>query len=153
MSFLRLTLGKNKKLATDVQKEAKNLAISEATLRRAKLALGVKSEKDSNKNGKWFWELPEGVHEDGEDAQINKSEHLHLNSTDKTSYNSNLTEDAQPVTLEHHQSQSEHLQPLLCPKDDIEMKFSLGDKSYFCEMCMYKIPEANFQPRTKSAGK
>jgi hypothetical protein len=67
MALLRETLRYAGKPAKDVQGEARGIGISEATLRRAKVALNIASRKDSF-NGKWFWYLPdgeiEGVQED-----------------------------------------------------------------------------------------
>ncbi len=55
--FLREELAEGKLTQKDVVRGAKAIGISEKTLRRAKAALGVKSEKDGFESA-WCWELP-----------------------------------------------------------------------------------------------
>jgi hypothetical protein len=109
MSFLRETLRLGQKPAQDVQTEAKKIGISEATLRRAKAALNVKSIKDSTQNGKWFWFI-EDVQSNGEDAHKENVEHLRVNTETKATYINNLGEDVQDNTFEHLQAKNEHLE-------------------------------------------
>ena len=46
--------------------EGKELGYSEATMRRAKDELGVESEREGGRSGKWVWRLPEGKTEERE---------------------------------------------------------------------------------------
>ncbi|HEX2181217.1 MAG TPA: hypothetical protein VHH10_02955 [Rubrobacteraceae bacterium] len=56
MAFLRDTLEGGPVWNVEVKKVARKAEISEATLRRAKTALGVRSSKEGN--GAWSWSLP-----------------------------------------------------------------------------------------------
>jgi hypothetical protein len=58
MEFLKDELGDGPVWNKRVRKEARKAEISEATLKRAKTALGVRSEKGAD--GSWSWSLPEG---------------------------------------------------------------------------------------------
>jgi hypothetical protein len=136
IAFLREILGTGEKPAKDVQAEARQIGISEATLRRAKTALNVQSRKDSFQNGKWFWYLAEDVQIKAEDTQTNESEHLRVNNTNKTSYSNNLAEDAQTNKLEHLQQENEHLQDKeddsKCSECTLKLEFSEKDNVWFC---------------------
>jgi hypothetical protein len=55
-AYLVESLAGGPQLGMPLIKDAKKLAISERTLRRAKAKLGVKSRKDGM--GVWYWELP-----------------------------------------------------------------------------------------------
>ncbi len=81
ISFLKTVLADVEKSAKEVQAEAGQLGISPATLRRAKNALNIKSEKTGGNfggNRQWFWklEVAEDVQKPTEDAQERKDEHL-----------------------------------------------------------------------------
>ena len=58
MDFLRYALKDGPRWSNAVKKEASEADISEITLKRAKGALGVRSEKEAD--GSWTWRLPEG---------------------------------------------------------------------------------------------
>lgn len=66
--------------AVEVKKDARNADVSEATLRRAKTALGVRSRKEPD--GFWVWSLPpemgekQGAHVEREDPPPYTLEHL-----------------------------------------------------------------------------
>jgi hypothetical protein len=45
-------------LASDIKEAAKANGISERTLKRAKVELGIITRKDSAPNGGWTWQLP-----------------------------------------------------------------------------------------------
>ncbi|MEZ5427295.1 MAG: AAA family ATPase [Pyrinomonadaceae bacterium] len=122
MSFLQETLNKGRQPTKDIQADARQCGISDATLRRAKTALNIQSIKDASQNGKWFWQLPEDA---PEDAQKKQGEHLQLNNTNKTSYTNNLTEDAQGVTSEHLRT---------CSNCNLEMKLVENGTLWFCPM-------------------
>ncbi|HEV2550793.1 MAG TPA: AAA family ATPase, partial [Stellaceae bacterium] len=62
--LLREQLADGPKAATDIESAAKDLGISDRTLRRARKDLGVISKKDGYAGG-WSWSLPEG----GQDGQ------------------------------------------------------------------------------------
>jgi hypothetical protein len=139
ISFLKTVLSDGEKSAKDVQTEARQLGISEATLRRAKHALNVKSDKKGGNfggNPQWFWKLEtaEDVQNINEDAQMNKDEHLQSNHSNKTSYRNNLAEDVQDISFEHLHTKNEHLQPSKCSKCDSEMQLTEGGKTSFCPL-------------------
>lgn len=69
MDFLRDALGRGPVWNVEVKKDARKAEVSEATLRRAKTSLGVRSAKEAD--GSWSWSLP-GV----EGAQTPRDEHL-----------------------------------------------------------------------------
>jgi hypothetical protein len=56
--------------AVEVQRQARAAGFSEATLRRAKKALGIRAYKLGFNPGEWVWSLPPSRRrsEDGEDA-------------------------------------------------------------------------------------
>jgi hypothetical protein len=138
IAFLRETLSDGEKPAKDVQSESRQVAISEATLRRAKKDLNVQSRKDSFQNGKWFWYLPEDAQTITEEAQINKDEHLRVNDTNKTSYSNNLTEDAQTNIPDHLRQNNEHLQTKLnlpeCSDCGLPLNVSQDGSFWFCPL-------------------
>ncbi len=74
MEFLRDALRDRPMWSKQVKQEAKEADISDATLRRAKLALGVRSTKESD--GSWVWALPKERTQDEQDAQASQDEHL-----------------------------------------------------------------------------
>jgi hypothetical protein len=67
MDFLRDALKDGPRWSNAVKKEAREADISEITLKRAKEALGVRSEKEAD--GSWTWRLPEGKENKGVQAQ------------------------------------------------------------------------------------
>jgi ferredoxin-thioredoxin reductase catalytic subunit len=139
VEFLREVLRDGEKLAKDIQIEARQVGISDATLRRAKSSLNVQSRKDSSQNGKWFWRIEdaqisgEQAQNSPEDAQINKVEHLQVNNSNKTSYDNSLTEDAQEYTFEHLRLKNEHLQTPKCSCSSV-MELIENGKTWFCPM-------------------
>ena len=60
-AVLRDILGAGPVPSKDVQRQAREAGVSDATLRRAKDALGVRSIRPDGFTGPWSWELP-GVH-------------------------------------------------------------------------------------------
>jgi hypothetical protein len=96
ISFLRDALAKGKKPSVAVYREAKKIGISEATLKRAKAALGVKSVKHGSGEESWFWEMPgtEGAQENAQGAQRDKVEHLPSYRVNNTIYTNSLSQDA-----------------------------------------------------------
>lgn len=145
IDFLRETLKLGPKTSVSVFSDAKKIGISEATLKRAKAALGVKSVKRGGTFGgenSWFWEMPktEGDQKDAEgdqmgteDAQKESIEHLQANEANKASYNNGLAEDAHPHS-------SEHLQPNI---DPLQQNDTNGEKDcYACQYCPARIPLA-----------
>lgn len=99
IAFLRETLNGGQKTSVVIFAEAKKIGISEATLKRAKSALGIKSVKRGGTFGgelSWFWEMPstEDAQANAEDAQRNNLEHLQSNEASKGSHINGLAEDA-----------------------------------------------------------
>lgn len=56
--FLRVMLKDRAVLVTEVQRQALVLGISPRTLRRAKVKLGVQSQRQGFPDGEWYWALP-----------------------------------------------------------------------------------------------
>jgi DNA repair protein RadA/Sms len=83
--------------ATVVFDNARSAGIAEATLRRAKSALGIKAIKGEFA-GQWVWSLPEGDHEG--DQSI-KSDHLRTSCASKGSYDNTLHEGDQNSNSDH----------------------------------------------------
>jgi archaellum biogenesis ATPase FlaH len=96
VDFLRDALEKGAKTSVGVFCEAKKIGISEATLKRAKSALGVKSVKRGGGEQSWFWEMPgtEGAQEKAQDAQRDRGEHLPSKRVNNTIYTNSLTQGA-----------------------------------------------------------
>lgn len=112
--FLRETLADGPREAKDVQREARNAAISDATLRRAKTSLGVLVRKEGNflsTSQRWTWSLPvtEGAQDPPEGAQIRAHEHLQANAEKNSRKDANFSEGAQGSVNEHLQSYEEEL--------------------------------------------
>jgi hypothetical protein len=104
ISFLRDALRDGEKTSVAVFSDAKKIGISDATLRRAKSVLGIKSVKRGGTFGdgqSWFWQLPsaEDAHENAEGAQRERGEHLPSYRVNNYIYNSNLAEDAHVSTF------------------------------------------------------
>jgi len=132
VAFLREVLHGGEVAVEKVFAEAKKIRISDATLRRAKSTLNVKSVKHGGTFGGgkgWFWRLP-----NAEDAHAEASEHLQAKTCAKntihTNIYNNLAEDAHLPKNEHLQAPedaqihpNEHLQPT---KGN---KASYGDKT------------------------
>lgn len=76
MEFLRDALVRGPVWSVQVKKDARNAEVSEATLRRAKTMLKVRSTKEAD--GSWSWSLPDaqGVHFEHEGSQASQDEHL-----------------------------------------------------------------------------
>jgi hypothetical protein len=134
MDFLREALKVGQKTSVVIFSEAKKIGISEATLKRAKAALGIKSVKRGGTFGgdnSWFWELPttEDAQENAEGAQINNVEHLQSNKTSKGNYINNLAEDAHVSAFSQKNSnkttEDAHVSAF---SQNIENKTSYGDK-------------------------
>jgi hypothetical protein len=120
VAFLREVLHGGEVAVEKVFAEAKKIRISDATLRRAKSTLNVKSAKHGGTFGGakgWFWRLP-----NAEDAHAEASEHLQVKTCAKNTINTNiynnLAEDAHLPKNEHLQAPegaqihpNEHLQP------------------------------------------
>ncbi len=105
--FLRFVLEEGPRLATDVEREAKEAKISISTLRRAKDSLGVRSRKFGGKFGgdaKWYWTLPEDTQtEDAQDSlkMLTRSEGEHLQPKQSTinNYSNGFTEDVHAANV------------------------------------------------------
>jgi len=83
VQFLRNALSVGNTSEKEIEKEYKEAGFSEATIRRAKKKIGVKSLKSGMEEG-WIWSLPidTGITEDAQKIPkmlIQKSEHLHEN--------------------------------------------------------------------------
>ena len=113
VDFLRVALSDGGRDAKSIEAEAKQAGINPATLRRAKMRLGVRSHKvgmPGTHYQKWVWELPaEGAQRLSEDAQENIVEHLRANGADKGGYANNLPEGAQVSEFEHLREPVVHL--------------------------------------------
>jgi hypothetical protein len=115
--FLRDLLKKGARLATEVQKQANQVGISYATLRRAKTGLKIVARKRSGffskdkESQQWCWMLPaEDAQDPAEDDQKDEHEHLQQSSEKNTRKFNGVPEDAQDSEFEHLQRTNEHLQ-------------------------------------------
>lgn len=129
--FLREELKDGPMWAKQVYKDARDAGISDATLRRAKDMLRVKSEKIGTEG--WSWSLPkppgpgEGAHEHvqrGHDERLEHLEHLEhlpLNKPNTATTSNGKVEDAQDVQdAQHGQGHCKHNTPggcWLCQRD------------------------------------
>jgi AAA domain len=109
MEFLRDELGDGPVWNKQVRKETRKAEISEATLRRAKTALGVRSVKEAD--GSWSWSLPEkdqGVQPEHHEAQALRDEQLeHLESLPIDKPNPSGRSEKQGAHGEHLKKRSE----------------------------------------------
>jgi hypothetical protein len=96
VAFLRDVLGSGPVWSVQVKKEARKAEISEATLRRAKGMIGVRSVKEAD--GSWSWLLPESV----QVSQGPHGEHLdHVEHLPIDKPNSNHKQENQGAHHEH----------------------------------------------------
>ena len=110
--FLRDMLDSGRMHVKELTKEARDAGISNATLRRAKEALGVTSQSEGfGKDKKWYWELPKDStnYNDAKEPIFSNDEHLKLNQTRKSNYDNNFALDAQPKANERLSDTGEHL--------------------------------------------
>ena len=91
--ILRDILSKGPVAANEAKKQARDAGVSEATLRRAKEALGVGSHKDGMGGG-WLWELPEDV----QPPCLEHFEHLRGNDPQNRGISAGHAQDAQGFT-------------------------------------------------------
>jgi DNA repair protein RadA/Sms len=103
--FLNDMLATCSRSAREIQREAREAGISDATLRRAKDALGIRSRKIGQPGGRqeWHWEMPEDA-QPTEDAHTFGGEHLREGDDSKPNCSNDLPEDA-------HLKMPEHLRP------------------------------------------
>jgi hypothetical protein len=104
IAFLRETLKGGQKTSVEVFSAAKKIGISEATLRRGKAALGIRSVKRGGTfsgEQSWFWELPttEDAQGNAEGAQRERGDHLPSYRVNNNIYINNLAEDAHVSTF------------------------------------------------------
>jgi hypothetical protein len=94
-----------------VLSEAKKLAYSEATVRRARESLGIKPKKAGfGKDGGWTWTLPaKGVQTCPKDAQPQDIEHLSKNIGENSQKPQQNAKGAQGSVVEHLSSHLEQL--------------------------------------------
>lgn len=100
VEFLRQCLSEGEKSSKEVDKEAKEVGITNYAIRKAKAVLGVESfKKGGNFGGEtgWYLRLPnaEGVENKAEEVDFPEFRHLQSNQSDKTSYGNNLAEDVE----------------------------------------------------------
>jgi putative DNA primase/helicase len=122
VAFLRIALSDGGRDTKAVESEAKQAGVNPATLRRAKMKLGVRSHKvgmPGTHYQKWVWELPgaEGAQPASEDAQENGVEHLRASCCRKCLYPRRLPEGAQVLDFEHLRRPVEHLRDVDVPDE------------------------------------
>jgi hypothetical protein len=105
VDFLRVALSDGGRDAKAIETEAKQAGVNPATLRRAKMKLGVRSHRvgmPGTHYQKWVWELPaaEGAQSGPEDVQENRVEHLRVSHAAKNTYGDDLAEGAQLSAFE-----------------------------------------------------
>lgn len=102
--FLRDFLADGPQAAKDVQHEAREAGISEATLRRAKSALGVEAEKlgrPGMPGQKWAWRLPEDGHPPPKMLTPDEMSTFDKSTAGKGRSGNGSAEDAQRSGIEH----------------------------------------------------
>ena len=115
LDLLRKTLSEGAEPEEKLQDAAKAQGISKATLRRAKKALGVQSEKVGiGKNGYWLWSLTEtesrkGDHDSDEGAHTSDDEHLSENVGRKGSQEADSPKGAHASRYEQVSKEDDHL--------------------------------------------
>jgi hypothetical protein len=113
VEFLRSMLADGPRPSKEIESEARNAGISESTLRRAKMFLGIRAVKDGGQFGggkqKWLCAMHEAVHSFNEEAQKEVAEHLQANGASNDAYGSDLAEDVHPFNLEQLQRSDENL--------------------------------------------
>lgn len=62
-NFLRVTLFEEAKPVSEIEDESEGAGISKSTLKRARIAMGIKPRREGGKNGFWVWELPQSSKE------------------------------------------------------------------------------------------
>jgi len=117
--FLKEILANGRMPAKQVRHEANQAGVAERTLKRAKASLGVVSVHEGGqfKGGDqvWYWVLPEGGQpsqegpEEGHTVEIGP---LEQNSTNKTTYDRDLTEEGQVLAYGTLQQEVGPLGPL-----------------------------------------
>lgn len=108
VDFLRQCLSEGEKSSKEVDKEAKEVGITNYALRKAKTVLGVESfKKGGNFGGETGWYLrlqnTEDVENKAEDVDFSEFRHLQSNQSDKTSYGNGLAEDVEMNGNQHLQ--------------------------------------------------
>lgn len=107
--FLRDALSEGPRPSEETTREARRAGISQATLTRARLELGIKGKPYVFKTGqpgtdeqRWFWRLPpEHIQANSEDTHSHLGEHLRINSDDKSADGDCLDEGAQKGAFEN----------------------------------------------------
>jgi hypothetical protein len=108
VEFLREVLKDGERLSTEVTIEAKELKLTDYSIRKAKAILGVESfKKGGNFGGEksWYLRLPntELVESVPKDVDTSAIQHLQSNQRDKTSYGNNLAENVETGKNGHFQ--------------------------------------------------
>jgi hypothetical protein len=122
--FLRGALNDGPRWVKEIKNEAKETGISQATLFRAKQALGVKACKEGkpgDKEQRWIWMLQEIAEDYQEGSQESTGENLRANETDKGFESRHLPEDYQ--TTVHDDLRAEN--------DDLRD----GERLAYCNVC------------------
>ena len=130
--FLREVLANGPLPSEEVQRKAQEAGITNATLRRAKQALGINGKPNVFKVGqpgtdaqRWLWRLPvEDVQSDGEDAQEVLIERLRPTGDDKDAWDEYLTEAAHESSFAHLRGTGEQLRA-----DELEVISERGTHS------------------------
>lgn len=102
--FLRDYLADGPQGARDVQHAARQAVISEATLRRAKVALGVKPQKvgrPGTRGQRWLWALPEDDHPPPKMLKPDEMSTFDTSTAGKGRSGNGSAEDAQCRVTEH----------------------------------------------------
>ena len=96
--FLQGALSEGPRWAKEIKNEAKETGISQATLFRARQAMGVKVRKEGrpgDKEQRWVWMLPDIAEDSHEGSQGKTDDTLRANETDKGFKPRYLPEDSQ----------------------------------------------------------
>lgn len=140
IAFLREALCDGERESKAVEKEAKEIGITNYALRKARAVLQIKPSKKGGTFGGekgWFMKLPETEEPASvaEDAGIQSVQHLQSNASDKTSYSSNLAEDVENDKNQHLQQIQPTSSNGLVPNVRMKVICGCGADGYASENC------------------
>ncbi len=121
--WLREALDKADRPVDELVREARKAGHSEPTLRRAKVALRVKSTKKEF-SGKWCWTLPnsaEGAQRPSKDDQYPNDDHLRGSSEKNSNFTAQLAEDDQTPDIDHLRKPDDHLRAAATERKELNL--------------------------------
>lgn len=140
VEFLREVLRDGERPSKEIEKEAKELAITTYAYRQARTVLGVESFKKGGHFGgenSWYLRLPnaERIESNAKDADISKIRHLQATQISKTSYSNGLAEDVESGKNKHLQKDQGSSSTGTVPKVRMGGRCSCGSDGFVGELC------------------